>query len=300
MPLLVIQRFKMKKETIIPGLILMCLISQTGFGAGASKVVASINVYSGRGTVQWNMTSSELTDLVARMQKLPSVQVKKVPTEGYVLIKNYGDTSFPYSQIYVFTKGMVIAGTVSSKNSYLDNKGELMTWLLDQGNKHDPAYAAPKYKTLPQNTSNIVVTPASFEETVSQGTPLSMRLTIFSEGNAPLAGVIETPDYVSADKKSFKLLPIEGIDDYVFSVDTKDIGEKSGEIIIRSNDPSRSEVKIPFKVTVSGKTTDLQEPTTTQPANKQGGGANYSLYLIVLLVLAVVGVFVYAKRKTKA
>ena len=125
-----------------------------------------------------------------------------------------------------------------------------------------------------------------------------MRLTIFSEGNAPLIGVIETPDYVTVDKKSFKLLPIEGIDDYVFSVDTKDIGEKSGEIIIRSNDPSRSEVKIPFKVTVSGKTPDLQEPTTTQPANKQGG-ANYSLYLIVLLILAVVAFFVYVKKKKK-
>ena len=277
----------------------MCLISQTGFAARTAKVVASIDVYSGRGTIQWNMTTTELSELTVRMQKLSVVNLKRIPTANYVLIKNYGDASFPYTQVYVFTKGMIIAENASSQVFYLDGSGELMAWLLDLGNNHDPSYVAPKYKTLPQNMSNIVVTPASFDETVQRGTPLTMRLTIFSEGNAPLVGVIETPDYVSVDKKSFKLLPIEGIDDYVFSVDTKDLGEKSGEIIIRSNDPSRSEEKIPFKVTVSGKTTDSKAPTTTQPADKQGGGANYFFYLIVLLVLAVVALFVYAKRKTK-
>lgn len=290
---------KMKKKMIIAGLILMCIFSQTGFAVGAARVSASIEVYSGRGTVKWDMTSSEVSELATRMQKLPAVQVKKIPTEGYVLIKNYGDTKFPYSQIYIFTRGMVIAEGPSGKNSYLDDKGELMTWLLDQGNKHDPSYAAPKYKTLPENTPYIVATPVSFEETVQQGTELSLRLTIFSEGNAPLNGAIETPAYVFADKNSFKLPAIEGIEDYVLSVDTKDIGEKSGEIIIRSNDPSRSELKIPVKVTVSEKTSDTQAPATTQPEDKQGGSANYFFYLVVLLVLAVVAVFVYAKRKEK-
>jgi hypothetical protein len=289
----------MKKETIITGLVLICLISQAGFASGAAKVAASIEVYSGRGIVQWDMTPQEKSELASRIQKLPAVQLKKIPSEGYVVIRNYGDVSFPYSQIHVFTKGMVIVESAAYKNSYLDDRGELMTWLLDQGNKHDPAYVAPKYKTLPQNTPYIAVTPDSFEEIVPQGTELSMRLTIFSEGNAPLEGIIETPEYVAADKKSFKLLPIEGIDDYTFSVDTNVIGEKIGEIIIRTNDPSRSELKIPLKVTVSGKTSEPKAPPVTQPAGKQGGGANYFFYLIVILVLAVVAIFVYAKRKVK-
>jgi hypothetical protein len=290
----------MKTKTILTGLILMSLISQMGFAVGAAKVTASIEVYSGRGTVQWDMTPSELSELAMRIQKLPAVQLKKIPTESYVVIKNDGDASFPYSQVYVFTKGMVIAQSSSSKNSYLDDKGELMAWLLDQGNKHDPTYVAPKYKTLPQNTPYIAFTPASFEETVPQGTPLNLRLTVFSEGNAPLEGVFETPGYVTADKKSFKLPPIEGIEDYTFSIDTTAMGEKIGEITIRSNDPSRGEVKIPVKVTVGGVTVTTEAPAVTQPVEQQGGGGvNYFFYLIVLLVLAAVAIFVYTKRNKK-
>jgi hypothetical protein len=289
----------MKKETIVTGLMLMCLISQTGFADNAARVVASIEVYSGRGSVQWDMTPQELSQLSARVHALPTVQIKKIPSEGYVLIKNYGEASFPYSQVYVFTKGMVIAESGSSKNSFLDERGQLMAWLLDLGNKHDTSYVAPKAKTLPENTPYIAVIPASFEATVSQGAPLNLRLTVFSEGNAPLEGAFETSGYISADKKSFNLPSIEGIADYTFSVDTKDTGEKNGEIIIKSNDPSRSELKVPVKVTVSGETPDEQEPTSTQPAEKQNGGINYFFYLVVLVVLAVVAVFVYAKRKGK-
>lgn len=277
----------------------MYLISQSGFAEGNSKVAASIEVYSGRGTVQWDMTPAELSELTARIQNLPSVQLKKIPADSYVSIKNYGDASFPYSQVYVFTKGMVITESASVKNSFLDDRGELMTWLLEQGNKHDPAYVAPKYKTLPDNTPYIAYTPASFEETVSRGSPLTLRLTVFSEGNAPLEGVFETPEYASADKKSFTLPPIEGIADYTFSIDTAETGEKQGEITLRTNDPSRSNVKIPIKVSITEETLTSEAPDETLPGEEQGGNrANYFFYLIVLLVLAAVAVFVYAKRKT--
>jgi hypothetical protein len=289
---------KMKKRIIIC-LIIMFIATQT-VQAETPKVVASIKVYSGRGTVEWDMTSPEITELTSRLQGLPTVNLQKVPVTDYVRITNYGDTSFPYSDAYIFKKGMVITENSSVQTFYLDGDGELMNWLLDLGNKHDPTYVAPKYKTLPENTPYMAFTPDSFEETISQGSQLNLRMTVFSEGNAPLEGLFETPGYVSANKKSFRMLPIEGIDDYTFSVDTTETGEKNGEIIIRTNDPSRSIVKIPFKVTVSEGTPGDGSSEDTQPGDSLGrGGANYFLYLVVLLVLAAVAVFVYAKKKAK-
>lgn len=277
----------------------MCLIPSIVSADADSRVSASIEVYSGRGTVDWNMTAQEIMELAGRIQKLSPVQLKKIPTEGYALINNHGDNSFPYSQVYVFTKGMVIAESGSSKTSYLDDKGELMTWLLEQGDKHDPAYIAPKYKTLPAGTPYVAYTPASFTETVPQGALLRLKLTVFSEGNAPLEGSFETPEYVGADKGSFSLIAIEGIDDYTFTVDTSELGEKNGEITLKTNDPSQKEVKIPYKITVTGKTADAVIPDDTKPDERTTGGVNYFFYIIVLVVLAAVAFFVYAKRKTK-
>jgi len=53
----------------------------------AAGVTASIEVYSGRGIISWDMTPQERTELVSLIQKLPQVELKKIPSEGYVLIK---------------------------------------------------------------------------------------------------------------------------------------------------------------------------------------------------------------------
>lgn len=283
----------MKTNKIITGFAIVCMMLQAVYGLPSQRVSASIMLYSGRGTVEWDMTGEEFSELSGRIQKLPPVQLRRIPAEGYVVIKNYGEPSFPYSQVYVFKKGMVIAEAGSEKYSYLDEKGELLNWLLALGNKHDPSYVAPKYQALPEGTAYMAYTPTSFEETVAQGAELKMRLTVFSEGNAPLEGAIETPAYMHVDKGTFKLLAIEGIDDYVFSVDTSQPGEKTGEIIIRTNDPKNSRVRIPFKVSVTGK------KEAEEPAEKEGNGSNYFFYLAGLVALAGAAYYVYLTGRPK-
>jgi len=265
----------------------------------AAGVTASIEVYSGRGIISWDMTPQERTELVSLIQKLPQVELKKIPSEGYVLIKNHGDTSFPYTQVYVFTNGIIIAEAGTSKTSYLDQRGVVMNWLLEQGNKHDPLYTPPKYRTLPEGTPYIAYTPESYSETAAQGTPLQLRLTVFSEGNAPLNGSLEAPEYLQADKNTINLPAIDGIEDYTFSVDTGSAGEKNGEIILRTNDPSRKEIRIPVKVTVTKEPAEPAAAESTGPSEKPNGRTGYLFCLIVLAVLAVVAFAVYVKKKAK-
>jgi hypothetical protein len=290
----------MKKINVLTGVILMCIIS-LGYSEGIPKVVASIEVYSGRGVVQWNMTQAEMSNLAARIQGLPAVQLKRIPTEGYVVIKNYGNPSFPYSQVYVFTKGMVLAESASSKTSYLDSRGELLTWLIEIGNRHDPAYVAPKYKTLPQGTPSIAVIPSSFEGSVSQGETLKQKFTVFSEGNAPLKGTIDAPASVVLDRREYSLDAISGIQDFSFSIDTSTPGEKAGSIVIKSNDPSKAELEIPFKINVVEKQGSGEEATDSTLAatniQKQGLG-NYLMYMgIVVALVLLIGFFMYSKKR---
>ena len=280
----------MKKRTRITCLILIYLLSQTCLAQGTGKITATIDVYSGRSPVTWDMTPSEVSELKAQLEKLPPVQPKKIPTTDYVLVKNTGDTTFPYTQVYIFTKGIVIADSGNAQKFYLDN-GDLMKWMLETGNTHDPSYTPPKYKTLPQGTPYIALTPTSFKETITQGTALKLKLTIFSEGNAPLQGTIETPDYVTADEKTINLKEIEGIKDYTFSIDTSQIREINATIIIRTNDPANKEIDVPIKITVLGKTAE----TSTQEMQDI---ENYLIYFAMLVAVALAALFIYWKKKT--
>jgi len=268
---------------------LICLISCICFAAAGQKITAMVNMYSGRAAPQWEMTASEVSELKARIERLPQAQrPSEIPSYRYVVVQNPGrDPALPYYRVYLFDK-MVITDDGKANKYLLDNEG-VMDYMKDLGNRHDPNYQPPKYETLPANTPYIAVIPSSFEETIQQGATLRKTFTIFSEGNAPLQGSIEVPDFVRLDKKEFRLQAIEGVEDFVFSVDTTNPGVKDGVIVIRSNDPSNQELSIPVSLKV------VEKPRTIE--EKQQGSTNYLIYIILIVLLGAIAFILFTKKK---
>jgi len=300
---MLIRKEKMKKTPMFVGLFLLCVMSSvaddTGkAGGGDMKVTATVNLYSGRAPPVWDMPAGEIEELKTKLSGLPSADKAKIPEWGYVIIENDKPApAFPYKKIYVFNK-LVVAETESGTTYYKDTAG-IMEWLMDLGNKHDPTYVPPPYTSMPPNTARIVVLPASLSGNAQQGAKLEKTLTIFSEGSGPLTGTITPPAFMSMDKKEFSLPAIEGIEDFTFLVDTSKAGELRGEITLKSNDPERSEMKIPVAFTVLEKEIPTTSPaastSTVPPAEKPSDYVQFLPYMVVIIILIIAAILAYKK-----
>ena len=282
----------MKKNSLVAGLLILTIMSWNVWSDEGTKIWASIDLYSGRAPVSWELAPDEALQLKTMIEKLAPAQPEQIETSGYVLVRNPEmNPILPYYQILIYPDRVILDDGAAQKTYAGDS--ELLNWILDAGNSHDPQYVAPKYKTLPAGTPSLAVIPASLEETAYQGEAKSMVLTIFSEGNAPLQGTVEVPDYVSAGKKSFALPEINGAEDLVFQADTSSPGVLTGYIILKSNDPSNRELKIPLKITVLEK--PGMKPETEDV--KSNGGMDYGPYYILFAVLFLAVCFLFGNRK---
>jgi hypothetical protein len=284
----------MKKNSLVAGLLILTIMSWNVWSDEGTKIWASIDLYSGRAPVSWELTPDEALKLKTRIEKLAPAQPEKIETSGYVLVRNQEmNPILPYYQILIYSD-LVILDDGAARKTYAGDS-ELLNWILDAGNSHDPQYVAPKYKTLPAGTPSLAVIPVSLEETAYQGESMSLVLTIFSEGNAPLQGTVEVPDYVSAGKKSFALSEINGAEDLVFQADTYSPGVRTGYIILKSNDPVNRELKVPLKITV------LEKPDAKPETEdvKGSGGMDYSPYYILFAVIFLMVCFLFWNRKKR-
>jgi hypothetical protein len=285
---------KMKKKYLIVGLLIIFILSWNGWSQEGTNIWASIDTYSGRAPVSWELTPDEAFQLKARVELLAPKQPEEIETTGYVLVRNPEmNPLLPYYQILIY-QDLVILDDGTNRNTYAGGS-ELLNWVLEAGNVHDPEYVAPKYKTLPPGTPLLAVIPSSLEEILYQEDAKSLVLTVFSEGNAPLQGTLEVPEFVSVDKKSFTLKEINGAEDLIFRVDTASPGVRTGYIVLKSNDPANPELKVPLTITI------LEKPgaKTVSADTNNNRGMDYLIYFILFAVFFSIAFLLFGKRKKR-
>lgn len=283
----------MKKFIIAAGIILLMLLTNVSLALNETKVTAYIGIYSGRAPVEWQMTAQEIDELKVLLQDLPETGPAEVPEYGIISVTSEAvSKDFPYTGMYLFN-GLVVTDDGTEKKFYKDDEG-IAEWLIDLGNEHDPNYVPPPYETLPPGTAKIAVIPSYFDETVARDEVLVKTLTVFSEGNAPLEGEIVAPEFITLAKDTFALPAIEAGEDFLLTVDTSKVGERTGDIVIKSNDPSEGGLRVPFTLTVTG-VDDAKEGNETGGVPEPGKQVDYTVYMIAFFAVLVVCFLVYRR-----
>lgn len=258
----------------------------------SGSIVAEVNIYSGRQSPEWAMSEDEIALLKSKLKDLPASVSVDIPSWGYVVVNNAAEsTELPYSQIYFYQDSIIAID--DSGSHYFKDTGDIKEWLVGLGDQHDPGFIPPLYKTLPPGTPYIAVVPSFIEASAEQNEESKSVLTIFSEGNADLWGTIAVPQFISSEPASFSLQKIDGATDIVLTADTKKTGEISGDIVVKSNDPSNPEIKIPVKITI--KEAPKARAVSSLPAWRQ---LFYPvLCVLLILVLAAAAAIMIAKKR---
>lgn len=258
------------------------------------SITAEVNIYSGRQSPEWAMSKDETDLLREKLKNLPTSASIDIPSWGYAVVTNAEKSpELPYEKIYFYQNAIIAVG--DKGNQYFEDINGIGEWLAGLGDQHDPFFTPSLFETLPPNTPYIAVVPSSVEASVEQGKESKSILTIFSEGNAGLQGTIATPQFITADLASFSLPEISGGMDILLIADTKQAGKISGDVVIKSNDPSNPEIKIPIDITV----TTAQSPAIL-PLSAWQEGARIAPYILVLILPAgIAGYFVWRKKKVE-
>lgn len=291
----------MKTKLLMACILAAYFFSFASFGLdGSGDITAEVKIYSGRTAPKWAMSSDEVEELGYRLSRLSGTEPPKIiPSYGYVEILNPSkNPGLPYSAVYVFSLDGIVIVDDGVTRSFLAGDSGLMEWLIALGDKHDPNFGTLLYKTLPPGTPHIEVIPSSINGTASAGTIIQRKLTIFSEGNAPLIGSFEAPDYVTVEPGEIQLQEINGIKDYMVSIDVGGAGVKEGSILIKSNDPTKKEYVIPYKIVVAEVPAD---GSADIPAPRQNSGIG-SLGMVAagMILLILIILYILYRRRTKS
>jgi hypothetical protein len=290
---------KMESKVFTACILAAYFFSCASFGLdGSGDITAEVKIYSGRTAPKWVMSSDEVEELGSRLSRLSGIEPPKIiPSYGYVEILNPSrNPSLPYFAVYVFALDGIVIVDDGVTRSFLAGDSGLMEWLIALGDKHDPNYGTLLYKTLPPGTPHIEVIPSSINGSASPGTIIQRKLTIFSEGNAPLIGSFEAPDYVTVEPGEIQLQAISGIKDYMVSIDAGGGGVREGSILIKSNDPTKKEYAIPYRIVVADGPADGPAPMQ----NSGIGLPEMAAAGIILLILCILYIFYRRRNKSKA
>jgi len=260
----------------------------------AEEITAEI-YYSGRTNPAWVMNDSEVASLIAKMNDFIPSENLEISDLGKGVISNQNCSQrVKFCTLYAGNGGVILELSDGKRNYYLD-RGGFYFWLLDLGNLHDPNYIPPKYTSLPPNTSHIEIISENLTGVSLQNKKIVKRITIFSEGTGELIGTIKVPDFVNTNETSFRLAPIESGKDFFFEINTRKIGNFSGEIIIESNDPENRTINLPVNFQIYD---SIPEPNKTSKTEAFGEGS-YSIFvfLLISLLFACIGAFLYRRIK---
>ncbi len=282
-------------------------------------ITAIVNIYSGRMSPEWILSVDEIKGLKTKLNNLSPAKPREVPDWGYVLITNEGKSpDFPYYRIYACLarekkdNNLITINNNGEKKYYADTNN-ITEWLISLGNEHDPQFKPPP--TFPPNTPYMDFIQSDLfrsQATVKQNTELKMPcFTVFSEGTALLEGTISTPEFITVGTITPKFLIIKNTsfsipshlgESFAIEVNTSEPREIIGDIIIRSNDQNKSEVKIPIHYTIildegvqsSENITPDDGKLPKEPANITiddkviAQEPNYNKYLIAAIILITI------------
>ncbi len=269
---------------------------------------------------EYNLSTEEIKELKTKLNNLPQTKVVVCTTIEYspVITNKYKSYGFPYHQISFCKNRTLKIIDNNGEIGYYQDINNISLWMAYLRTMHDPYTAPPTYMKLPPNTPYVELARSGLfrsNAVVKQNTELKMFfVTIYSEGTAPIEGTITTPEFVTvgtigstygsaipkledvviAKTDSFSI-PSRSSKSFMIEVDTSEPREIIGDIIIRSNDQNKSEIKIPIHYTITGDeaipkelVTPKEHANITIDDKVIEQEPDYNKYLIVAIILITI------------
>ncbi len=281
-------------------------------------IVADINVYSGmsENNPRFELSDDEIKVFESKLTDIPPVELRSDSTPsiwpGGVnihLVTNDKKSYFWKKYIQINSGVVKITDYTKSKEEryiYYEDIHNIEGWIYDlAANK----YGYPVVRDLFNFTSNhttadiyhesikphlsfLYLSEKSFKGTVKQNTEIKEKFKIVSVGaGQQLEVTILTPEKITVNKESQKSFSIPPglFENITIEIDTTEIGEIIGNIIIRSNDPrpEKSEVIIPVNYTIIP---DAEVSEQELDYNK------YLIIAIILITILLSLVIIYYKK----